>query len=131
MQALTSFSKDACTTAGALTGVFLIGAIPTAYLYALFAAILALSAQQMLAPAALYVYRFHGVCTMTNTADILLAMRRLGHEEHAPTCRMVTFLSDSSVRLRGGTRTSAQQRRDDLSTGSVDTPVLTAACDGY
>lgn len=40
---------ETATTAGALTGVFLIGIIPTAYLYGLFAAILALSAQQMLA----------------------------------------------------------------------------------
>jgi uncharacterized membrane protein YfcA len=39
---------ETATTAGALTGVFLIGIIPTAYLYGLFAAILAISAQQML-----------------------------------------------------------------------------------
>jgi uncharacterized membrane protein YfcA len=37
------------TTLGALTGVFLIGIVPTALLYFLFAAILAVSAQQMLA----------------------------------------------------------------------------------
>ena len=40
---------ETATTLGALTGVFLIGIIPTAYLYNLFAAILAISAQQMLA----------------------------------------------------------------------------------
>jgi uncharacterized membrane protein YfcA len=40
---------EIATTLGALTGVFLIGIIPTAYLYGLFAAILALSARQMLA----------------------------------------------------------------------------------
>jgi uncharacterized protein len=40
---------ETATTLGALTGVFLIGIIPTAYLYLLFAAILAVSAQQMLA----------------------------------------------------------------------------------
>jgi uncharacterized protein len=40
---------ETATTLGALTGVFLIGIIPTAYLYLLFAAILALSAKQMLA----------------------------------------------------------------------------------
>ena len=40
---------ETATTLGALTGVFLIGVIPTAYLYGLFAAILAISAQQMLA----------------------------------------------------------------------------------
>lgn len=40
---------ETATTLGALTGVFLIGIIPTAYLYGLFAAILAISAQQMLA----------------------------------------------------------------------------------
>ncbi len=40
---------EIATTLGALTGVFLIGIIPTAYLYAMFAAILILSAQQMLA----------------------------------------------------------------------------------
>jgi uncharacterized membrane protein YfcA len=39
---------ETATTLGALTGVFLIGNIPTAYLYFLFAAILAVSAQQML-----------------------------------------------------------------------------------
>jgi hypothetical protein len=39
---------ETATTSGALTGVFLIGIIPTAYLYFLFAAILAVSAQQML-----------------------------------------------------------------------------------
>ncbi len=43
---------ETATTLGALTGVFLIGIIPTAYLYGLFAAILAISAQQMLALAA-------------------------------------------------------------------------------
>jgi uncharacterized membrane protein YfcA len=40
---------ETATTLGALTGVFLIGLIATAYLYLLFAAILAVSAQQMLA----------------------------------------------------------------------------------
>ncbi|MGC1551120.1 MAG: sulfite exporter TauE/SafE family protein, partial [Rhodanobacter sp.] len=40
---------ETATTLGALTGVFLIGVIPVAYLYGLFAAILAISAQQMLA----------------------------------------------------------------------------------
>jgi uncharacterized membrane protein YfcA len=40
---------ETATTSGALTGVFLVGAVPTAFLYGLFAAILALSAQQMLA----------------------------------------------------------------------------------
>ena len=40
---------ETATTLGALTGVFLIGIIPTAFLYGLFALILALSAQQMLA----------------------------------------------------------------------------------
>jgi hypothetical protein len=40
---------ETATTLGALTGVFLIGIVSTAFLYALFAAILALSAQQMLA----------------------------------------------------------------------------------
>lgn len=40
---------EIATTLGALTGVFLIGFIPTAYLYGLFAAILAISARQMLA----------------------------------------------------------------------------------
>jgi uncharacterized protein len=40
---------ETATTLGALTGVLLIGIIPTAYLYGLFAAILAISAQQMLA----------------------------------------------------------------------------------
>src|SRR5690606_2251875 len=40
---------ETATTLGALTGVLLIGAIPVEYLYGLFAAILALSAQQMLA----------------------------------------------------------------------------------
>ncbi|MBV6303718.1 sulfite exporter TauE/SafE family protein [Candidimonas humi] len=39
---------ETATTLGALTGVFLIGIIPTSYLYLLFAAILAVSAQQML-----------------------------------------------------------------------------------
>jgi uncharacterized membrane protein YfcA len=40
---------EATTTLGALTGVLLAGLIPTAYLFILFALILALSAQQMLA----------------------------------------------------------------------------------
>jgi hypothetical protein len=40
---------ETATTAGALTGVFLIGIVPTSWLYGLFAAILALSAHQMLA----------------------------------------------------------------------------------
>jgi uncharacterized membrane protein YfcA len=40
---------ETATTLGALSGVFLIGIVPTAYLYGLFAAILALSAKQMLA----------------------------------------------------------------------------------
>jgi uncharacterized protein len=40
---------ETATTLGALSGVFLIGIIPTAYLYALFATILAVSAKQMLA----------------------------------------------------------------------------------
>jgi uncharacterized membrane protein YfcA len=40
---------ETTTTLGALTGVFLAGVIPTAYLFLLFALILALSAQQMLA----------------------------------------------------------------------------------
>uniref|UniRef100_UPI00236099A0 sulfite exporter TauE/SafE family protein n=1 Tax=Brucella intermedia TaxID=94625 RepID=UPI00236099A0 len=40
---------ETATTLGALTGVFLIGIVPTSVLYALFAAILALSAMQMLA----------------------------------------------------------------------------------
>lgn len=40
---------ETATTAGALTGVFLIGMVPTAYLYGLFAIILAVSAQQMCA----------------------------------------------------------------------------------
>ncbi len=39
---------ETATTLGALTGVFLIGIVPTSVLYALFAAILALSAMQML-----------------------------------------------------------------------------------
>jgi uncharacterized membrane protein YfcA len=39
---------ETATTLGALTGVFLIGIVPTTYLYGLFAAILAISAQQML-----------------------------------------------------------------------------------
>jgi hypothetical protein len=40
---------ETTTTLGALTGVLLVGVIPTAYLFILFALILALSAQQMLA----------------------------------------------------------------------------------
>ncbi|MBB1592864.1 permease [Achromobacter sp. UMC46] len=40
---------ETATTVGALTGVLLIGIIPTQFLYFLFAAILVLSAQQMLA----------------------------------------------------------------------------------
>jgi len=40
---------EVATTLGALTGVLLIGVIPTAYLFILFAVVLALSAQQMLA----------------------------------------------------------------------------------
>jgi uncharacterized protein len=40
---------ETTTTLGALTGVFLVGIIPTAYLFLLFALILALSARQMLA----------------------------------------------------------------------------------
>jgi uncharacterized membrane protein YfcA len=40
---------EVATTLGALTGVLLSGAIPTAYLFFLFAGILAVSAQQMLA----------------------------------------------------------------------------------
>lgn len=40
---------ETATTLGALTGIFLIGIVATAYLYLLFAAILAVSAQQMLA----------------------------------------------------------------------------------
>jgi hypothetical protein len=40
---------ETATTLGALTGVFLIGRIPSAFLYVLFAVILAVSAQQMLA----------------------------------------------------------------------------------
>jgi len=40
---------ETATTLGALTGVVLIGIVPTAFLYGLFAVILALSAQQMLA----------------------------------------------------------------------------------
>src|SRR5262252_5563545 len=40
---------ETATTLGALTGVLLVGIIPTAYLFILFALILALSAQQMLA----------------------------------------------------------------------------------
>jgi uncharacterized protein len=40
---------ETTTTLGALTGVLLVGIIPTAYLFILFAMILALSAQQMLA----------------------------------------------------------------------------------
>src|SRR6476646_10128916 len=39
---------ETTTTLGALTGVLLVGIIPTAYLFILFALILALSAQQML-----------------------------------------------------------------------------------
>ena len=40
---------ETTTTLGALTGVLLVGLIPTAYLFLLFALILALSARQMLA----------------------------------------------------------------------------------
>lgn len=40
---------ETATTLGALTGVFLIGIVSTSFLYGLFAVILALSAQQMLA----------------------------------------------------------------------------------
>lgn len=40
---------ETATTLGALTGVFLIGIIPVSYLYCLFAAVLLLSARQMLA----------------------------------------------------------------------------------
>src|SRR3954451_23436238 len=40
---------ETATTSGALTGVLLAGIIPVVYLYSLFAAILLLSAQQMLA----------------------------------------------------------------------------------
>src|SRR6516225_3888855 len=40
---------ETTATLGALTGVLLVGIIPTAYLFILFALILALSAQQMLA----------------------------------------------------------------------------------
>lgn len=40
---------ETATTSGALTGVFLIGIVPTGLLYGLFAAILVVSAQQMLA----------------------------------------------------------------------------------
>ncbi len=43
-----AITLETATTLGALTGVFFIGIIPTAYLYGLFAAILAISAQQML-----------------------------------------------------------------------------------
>src|SRR5271156_5972348 len=39
---------ETATTFGALTGVLLVGVIPTAYLFFLFAAIMILSAQQML-----------------------------------------------------------------------------------
>jgi uncharacterized membrane protein YfcA len=40
---------ETATTLGALTGVFLIGLVSTSFLYGLFAAILVVSAQQMLA----------------------------------------------------------------------------------
>ncbi len=40
---------EVATTLGALTGVFLIGLVPVAYLYGLFAVVLAVSARQMLA----------------------------------------------------------------------------------
>jgi uncharacterized membrane protein YfcA len=40
---------EMATTGGAVTGVFLIGIVPPSYLYFLFSAVLALSAQQMLA----------------------------------------------------------------------------------
>ena len=43
---------ETATTLGALTGVFLVGALPVSFLYFLFASILALSAQQMLGAAA-------------------------------------------------------------------------------
>lgn len=43
-----AITLESATTLGALTGVFLIGIIPTAYLYGLFATILAISAKQML-----------------------------------------------------------------------------------
>src|SRR6516162_9179637 len=44
-----AFVLETTTTLGALTGVLLAGVVPTAYLFILFALILALSAQQMLA----------------------------------------------------------------------------------
>lgn len=44
-----AITLETATTLGALTGVLLIGIIPEAYLYALFAGVLAISAQQMLA----------------------------------------------------------------------------------
>ncbi len=44
-----SIVLETATTLGALTGVFLIGVLPISFLYFLFALILALSAQQMLA----------------------------------------------------------------------------------
>ncbi|MBV7483092.1 sulfite exporter TauE/SafE family protein [Bordetella sp. BOR01] len=40
---------EVATTLGALTGVFLIGLVPAAYLYGLFAVVLAVSARQMMA----------------------------------------------------------------------------------
>jgi uncharacterized membrane protein YfcA len=53
---------ETVTTLGALTGVLLAGVIPTAYLFLLFALILALSAQQMLA-------RRGGTAAAATTAD--------------------------------------------------------------
>ena len=44
-----AITLETATTLGALSGVFLFGIIPTSYLFFLFAAILLLSAQQMMA----------------------------------------------------------------------------------
>ena len=54
---------EVATTLGALTGVLLSGVVPTAYLYLLFALILALSAQQMLSRRG----ETSGTCTAADT----------------------------------------------------------------
>jgi uncharacterized protein len=74
---------ETATTLGALTGVFLIGIIPTAYLYFLFAAILALSAKQMLArwrePSNAVVIDVRSYATMLRLHSVV-ADRMTGHD---------------------------------------------------
>jgi len=86
---------ETATTLGALTGVFLIGIVSTGFLYGLFAVILALSAQQMLARRREAVASPPGAASWATALRLHASFpdRALGREVHYQVGRVPLGLS--------------------------------------